>query len=695
MIRFRIYYFYKNIDKNNRQKVYMVKSLLNETINYKESRIIDVEDIDHTTSIYEYKLYDLPFEFALGKANYIYTKFNIIYYAIYLIRNEEPISKIGIFEIKGDELIHNMNDDDDINLNNGNILMFIPEKKMKFLIGSQMYKQYSNNKKILIGDDISVTSNDLSIMIDENIDDIFKMRVNDNIEKQHIKKEVKNILLEEETKKQADTERTNYKHLSSNPWVSKFMNNNNYEIIDNSGKGDSIFEVVCEAYKKLGKKISVLRIRNLLINNLTEDKYLFYKNLYLNIESYYKEHENEIKKIKKRILIIKKKIDTVNHENKQLLLTEATELSNEYKEILNNKNQSKELLQQYEYMKNINNIDDLKEYMKTSNHVPDDWCINIIEQRMKLKFIFLSEDAYKLNDLDSIMKCYNINNNILLKNEHIEPEYYILTSVNNINNSYKLITYKLKSLLQFSEVPYDIKSLIINKCLENNASSYYLIKDIQEYKKKLKLKENIGNEEINEEDSLSRDLYNKDIVFMFYKKSNPKINPGFGSGEKIPHEEMINYIKLNKVNNWRQKLDDDYSSPFLLDNKRWLTVTHYVLGSQFKKGFPDFYNEFSLDSKSKICNDVEIAYYAGKTLNNIDNEYRTKEIIIDNDYYGYGNESRYKNERKSAVMAKFIDNLDLKEILLNTGNAKLTKFSRRKHPESDEILMKLRKKIIS
>lgn len=692
MINFSIYYFYKNTDKNNRQKMYIMKSLLNETINYKENKTIDIEDIDHTTSIYEYNLYNLPVEIALGKANYIYTKYNIIHYSIYLIQYDQPVSKIGVFEIKSDELIHNINENDIVDLNKGNILIYITEKKLYNILGSREYNTNNYKEKIKIGDDLKDDNNVVINSIDENIDDIFKMKINENNKSsQEMIVKVKNVLLEEETKQQADDERKNYKHLASNSWVSKFMNNNNYDIIDNSGKGDSIFEVICESYKKLGKKISIIAIRNLLISNLSDEKYLFYKNLYSNIESYNKEQENEIKKIKKALYVIKKRIDIVNYEDKKILLDEATDLSNRYKELLNNKNLSKELLQKYEYMKNINNIDELKEYMKTSSHIPDDWCINIIEKKMKIKFIFLSEDAYKYNDLDSILKC----NNNMINNENIEPDYYILISVNDIHNNYKLITYKSKSLLKFSEVPYDIKSLIINKCLENNAGSYYLLKDVQEYKKKLKLNEQLGNEELNEDNLLSRDLYNKDIIFMFYKKSNPKISPGYGSGEKIKPENVINYIRLNKNKNWRQKLDDDYSCPFSLDDKRWLTVTHYILGSQFKKGFPDFYNEFSLDSNSKISNDVEIANYAGKVVNNKGNEYRNKEIIVDNDYYSHGNDSRCNIERNNALIAKFTDNLDLKEILLNTGDAKLNKFSRRKYPEPDDMLMKLRKKLVS
>ena len=81
--------------------------------------------------------------------------------------------------------------------------------------------------------------------------------------------------------------------------------------------------------------------------------------------------------------------------------------------------------------------------------------------------------------------------------------------------------------------------------------------------------------------------------------------------------------------------------------------------------------------------------------NSKNNEYRNNDIVIDNDYYGYGNNSPFNCARNDALTAKFTDNLDLKYLLLNTGKAKLNKFVRRKPPEVDEMLMKIRKKISS
>jgi len=50
-------------------------------------------------------------------------------------------------------------------------------------------------------------------------------------------------------------------------------------------------------------------------------------------------------------------------------------------------------------------------------------------------------------------------------------------------------------------------------------------------------------------------------------------------------------------------------------------------------------------------------------------------------------------ERERAVYAKFSQNVDLRNILLATKNAKLTKYIVKSPPQTDYILMKVREKL--
>ena len=130
---------------------------------------------------------------------------------------------------------------------------------------------------------------------------------------------------------------------------------------------------------------------------------------------------------------------------------------------------------------------------------------------------------------------------------------------------------------------------------------------------------------------------------------------------------------------------------------KWISVEHYYQGSKFRKGFPDFYKQFSIESDSDISKDIELAKAAGSAAGLIKKKgvkepviVRPKSIIIDADFYG---QKRNLVERELGVRSKFAQNEDLKQLLLSTKNAKLIHFVRGDGYETDEILMKIRKEL--
>jgi hypothetical protein len=117
------------------------------------------------------------------------------------------------------------------------------------------------------------------------------------------------------------------------------------------------------------------------------------------------------------------------------------------------------------------------------------------------------------------------------------------------------------------------------------------------------------------------------------------------------------------------------------------------LGSQFKKGYPDLYKEFSLDSGSDVSKDIiKARVTGGKTLKTKEGKDNVKKI--DADFYEVGVNPRYQEERRVALTAKFKQNLDLRSVLLETKRAKLVHFVRGKEPETDELLMKVRNELL-
>jgi hypothetical protein len=151
---------------------------------------------------------------------------------------------------------------------------------------------------------------------------------------------------------------------------------------------------------------------------------------------------------------------------------------------------------------------------------------------------------------------------------------------------------------------------------------------------------------------------------------------------------------LGSIKDWRRKLDDSWITPFSIDGKRWNSVEHYFLASQFKKGFPDFYLKFSVESGTDISKDIELARIAGSKSGKVkDRILRESKITMDPDFYTLGTNPIFEVERAKALKAKFSGNLELKNMLLETKDAKLVHFQRSKGHIADTMLMKVRNEL--
>ena len=78
------------------------------------------------------------------------------------------------------------------------------------------------------------------------------------------------------------------------------------------------------------------------------------------------------------------------------------------------------------------------------------------------KIIIMLEERQKENELNKIVNCNNYNRMDMYSQTGKRPTYYIILSLNETR--YKLVTYKDKSSLRFSELPYGIKRRLIDNC---------------------------------------------------------------------------------------------------------------------------------------------------------------------------------------------------------------------------------------
>lgn len=683
----------------------MIPSILEPTnIQYKSSYGIDDEDIEYNTSIYDYDWNGMNIEIALGKIKYTYSKHNVLYCSIYLIDDNSPKSRIGVFEIRTDKILNSI-EDDSLNMEDGNILIFASVDYIKRMLSTM------NKKSVINIDDLTdVGESQLDVVVVDNVmelelteDQLSTTSINaNNIIGENIftidNTVIVPALLPEETKMESDELTTEYKYSPKSNWMEVFSQNNHYSILENEGQGDCFFAVIRDAFRQIGKQTTVKKIRALLAKEITNDLFQKYKTLYQEFLTEYQSLNTEMTAIEKMNKEMKRRVlNITNKSDHSQLLKDAAELSSRYKRLKQNRDITKSLLNDYMYMQEIQTVEQLRDYVMTSQYWADEWAISTIERVLNIKMVILDETAYKNEDSDGVLLCGPTHANVNIT-VGFTPDYYILTSYSE--NHYRLIAYKNKCILKFRELPYNLKTMVVNKCLERNSGIYYLISDFRNYKTKLGLDADYGEPVADDNDILNKDLYDSDTVFMFHAKSNGQPHAGKGVGERIPTNKLVEYNDLNGSKktdvtyDWRKKLDDSWIAPFTLDGHRWSTVLHFTLGSQYKKGFPDFYQQFSLDSESEISTSVDMANAASSKTGKHDNkQIRPDNVTVDADYYSVGRNPRNEEARYSALKSKYTQNLDLKRILINTKRAKLVKFVRRNDPEPDILLMKLRKEL--
>lgn len=158
----------------------------------------------------------------------------------------------------------------------------------------------------------------------------------------------------------------------------------------------------------------------------------------------------------------------------------------------------------------------------------------------------------------------------------------------------------------------------------------------------------------------------KDIfVFSINSPDNP---PGKGDKEKLTSKPK-KYFDLSQIKNWRRALSNLYEKEFKLDGKRWLSVEHYFQGEKFRKRHPETREDFSLDSGSELSKSSLLA-----------KDYDKKKWVKKGQDTGEDKDFYTKTIRgvkwpdhikRQAMLAKFTQNSNLKEILLETKTASL------------------------
>ncbi len=715
----------------------MVQSQINPSINFPDIRYIDQVDIGFNAPLYKMELYNKPIVIGIGQIN---TNFqeeaNIVYFPIYLIDKKRVKLQIGIFEVLSSNLSNILDKfgDLDLNLIDQPLIYSFIKSNLALLTNSSELFEKDEKKLSKISeevDEITEEEKEVTKIIDkaqeikegeseEEVEEEVEEREEEDSEGEgeeegidpealdyygpdqelEEKIEIKPTKDGDEFKisaKEYYKEQNEFLLGKTTKWIEKYFKNNNFDVINNEGGGDCLFCIIRDGLETVGIKKTVKELRISLASEASQELFENYRAQYEMYKSAIDITNEELQVLIKRNKELKVLLSSTSDRSEhKKIIEEASVVKKEFESLKEQLSLQKQLFEEFKKLKNIKNLVQFKEFIESPDYWADTWAVSTLERLLNIKLIIFSREEYNSKDLDgkpkeitvdekNIILCGQLNDPILESRGKFEPTYYIMTEYDGVH--YQLITYKKRGAFTFNQLPFKVKELVAEKCLEGESGAFVLIPDFQEFKG--------SQEEILEGGGLNlisdpiNPLFNDNIVFLFCSKSLDQL-PGKGNGEKISAKDINNFSKLAGKKDWRKKLSDLYEGDELkIDGKKWKTVEHYLNANKFKNGFPSFYNQFSLDSNSSISQNPFLAKAAGTKKGKYkDKQVRPSHIVIDEIYYTKLPEYIHK-----AYYTKFIQNPELKETLKSTGKSKLMKYKRGQKPEIATELMKIRKLI--
>jgi hypothetical protein len=205
----------------------MVKSKIDSGVSYPELKSVDSGDTKLEADLYQIEINGIDVMIAVGNAKNTFEDKNILYFPIYLVKHNNKVVQIGVFEIKASNYLSYLDDYNNLNIEMMNDPLIYSFSTSEFLNKLRMEPEVplQRVKEDSDSDTESVEEADVEEVAEYN-------------EYYEIPKEREDIfvltkgiplppLLREETKKQAKDYKEKYHETPSDTWIEKFMKNKN------------------------------------------------------------------------------------------------------------------------------------------------------------------------------------------------------------------------------------------------------------------------------------------------------------------------------------------------------------------------------------------------------------------------------------------------------------------------------------
>lgn len=610
----------------------MVASAIDPTLIYSEIKTVNLNDTKMESDLYQIMVLGVNIIIAVGSAKQ--TNKNITYFPIYLVKSDQRVIQIGVYEFITTALHKYVSKDKERDYK------LIVTNKMKPLLYSftttQSLYDWRKVPDTKIAKDVPTPPPEpakrVSVRIPPIHSDIFMAGA------------VSHRMLPEESKADAVDIRQKYHISDKDSWINKLMQNKHYAIDESEGSDKCFFTAIKDAFSSIGYQTTADKLRHKLAINISKDIFEKYKQLFIALseldikcKTYIVQLQARNSELKKEMLKTFDRISQINMikegENNLIL----------FNKLKNEKRMIDRYLHEYRFMKGVLTYAEFQKRIRTCAFWAETWAVAEVERILNVKFVILLQSEYTQSDVNNVLQCGYKHGGIF------QPDYYIIMT--RAKAEYQLVSYKGRRMMTYSEVPHDLKRMISDKCIEYDTTGF---SNIPEFMKPT----------IDVPFVFGDKLFNDDIIFVVHEHSANNL-PGHGNGEYIPEHLISEYAELASDSKWRNKLSNEWMQPFELDGRRWLSAEHYFQGAKFKRNNPSFYRQFAINSGLDIANSVEMAKSAGrKTGVHKGIHYRERGVSRDTEF-------KKEDAMHEALVAKFTQHPDLKEALLNTMNAKI------------------------
>ena len=260
----------------------MVLSKIDSDVSYPELRNVDSGDLKTEANLYQLEVKNVDIIIAVGNSKNTYEDKNILYFPIYLVKYNNKVIQIGVYEIKATDYLTYLDDYNNLNI----------EQMDEPLIYSFVTREFLNKMRLEPEVPLhrieNVEEGEIISDNEEQEEDMDKEMIREEYiipkEREDIFIQIKGVpvppLLREESQKDAKDIREKYHESPKDTWVDKFMKNKNYSIQDNEGGGDCLFATIRDSFSSIAQQTSVHKLRKKLSEEVNEQIFENYKEQY-------------------------------------------------------------------------------------------------------------------------------------------------------------------------------------------------------------------------------------------------------------------------------------------------------------------------------------------------------------------------------------------------------------------------------